>query len=311
MTTSQSWLDVVAQRLGPPIMTTGDEVRFNCWRPDCGSGPDTHYHVYVNPRKGRFFCQRCQRGGTIDFLSRMLNLPEPEDSLSMWDSLVHEFLWGTRHTEDDYEYLAWPREYQRIVPGMEAYRYLRARGVSDRRIDHFQLGFGIRELKNRIIFPDVDVKGRLVYWVARKYGKLDYTKAPKYKNADVPRRTQVYNLGRILANGWSRKVIICEGPISANIAGLAAVATYGKYVTGDQVSRLVSAKFDEYIVAFDGDALLEGVSLATRLFRRGCKVRFIKFNRTDDPADVGSVAVRRMACTAPQWNSFSALEVLA
>lgn len=305
------WVEVVAQRLGPPILTTSDEVRFNCWRPDCGSGPDTKYHLYVNPRKGKYFCQRCQRGGTLDFLAKVLGLPPLEDSLLMWEQIMHEFLWGTQEEDEEPKFVSWPQEYNKLMPGLEAHRYLSSRGISEKKIEHYEIGFGIGELKNRIIFPDTDEDDQLVYWVARKYGKLDANKkAPKYKNADIPRKRQVYNLGRLLRRGWDRRVVICEGPISAVVAGFDAVATYGKYVTGDQISRLARVGAGEYVVAFDGDAILEGVSLATRLYRRGLNVKFVKFRREDDPASVGGTAMRRMVCQAYSWHSLSALEIL-
>lgn len=304
------WIEVVARRLGPPILTTGDEVRFNCWRPDCGDHPDTKYHLYVNPRRGRFFCQRCQRGGRLEWLARMIGVEVPEDSLLMWEQLMHEFLWGTS-TDEEMDYIVLPREYNEMMPGLEAHRYMIERGVSDKKIAFYQIGFGTGYLKNRIIFPDVDEYGKLVYWVARKYGKLDNNeKAPKYKNADIPRKRQVYNLGRLLQRGWNRRIVICEGPISANVAGFDAVATYGKYVTGDQVSRLVAVGACEYVIAFDGDALLEGVSLATRLFRRGLNVKLVKFRYNEDPASVGGQEMRRRICVAPRWHNMSALEVL-
>lgn len=306
-----SWVEVVASRLGPPILTTGDEVRFNCWRPDCGDKPDTHYHMYLNPRKGKFFCQRCQRGGSLEWLARMIGIKAPEDSLFMWEQVIHEFLWGTAEDKSESEYIAWPKEYNQMMSGLEAHRYLSGRGISDKKIDFYQIGFGTGFLKNRIIFPDVDEHSSLVYWVARKYGKLDANKqAAKYKNADIPRKRQIYNLGRLVSRGWDRRIVICEGPISAVATGFDAVATYGKYVTGDQISRLAAFGADEYVVAFDGDALLEGVSLATRLYRRRLKVKFVKFRYDEDPASVGGSIMRHKICTAPVWHSMSSLEVI-
>lgn len=307
-----SWIEIVSSRLGPPLMTTSDEVRFNCWRDDCGSGPDTKYHVYVNPKKGKFFCQRCQRGGTLDFLARLLGIDAPEDSLMLWDQIMNDYLWGTE-TEDDSEdeYVPWPKDYSTMYPGMEAHRYLLSRGITQKRIDNYQLGFGVKGLKSRIIFPDINENDRLVYWVARKYGWLDgFSNAPKYKNADIPRKRQVYNLGRILKRGWDKRIVICEGPISCITAGLDAVATYGKYVTGDQLCRISSTGAKEYVIAFDGDAVLEGVSIAMRLFRRGLNVKFIKFKNDEDPNSVGSYRMRKLICSAPRWDRYSAMEVM-
>jgi DNA primase len=198
-------------------------VRFNCWRADCGASKsrDTKYHMYINPTKGKYFCQRCQRGGSLEFLAKMLRLPSPERALSLWDKVLHSFLFGEGNAEESANAeISWP-PYHKIIPGTTAGRYLADRGISEKRINHYQIGFGSKFLKNRIIFPDTNKDGKLVYWVARTYGKHK----AKYKNATAPRQYQVFNLGRIQASGRLGRVVICEGPISAITAGFDAVAT--------------------------------------------------------------------------------------
>lgn len=307
----EGWIGVVSQRLGAPVNTNGDEVRFNCWRPDCGASPDTKHHLYLNPRKGKYFCQRCQRGGTLESLARALEISPPEDNLLSWDQAIRNYLWGESIEEEDQPSISWPQEYSPISPGFAAYTYLLERGVSNKKIEEYEIGFGVGSLKNRIIFPDVDERGRLVYWVARKYGKLDGNKrAPKYTNADAPRKFQVYNLGRIRQKGWNRRLVICEGPISALVAGLDAVATYGKYVTKEQVAKLVACQAEEYVVALDGDAILQSTSLATRLYRKGLNVKFVRFSHDEDPASVGVREMRRRICQAFPWDGISSLKVM-
>lgn len=303
-----AWVETVAKRLGPPILTTSDEVRFNCWRRDCGAdkSPDTKYHMYLNPVKGKWFCQRCQKGGSLDYLAKVLGLKSPEKSLDMWERIIHGFVFGSAKVDDEPEFVSWPSEYQPMLPGTQAHAYLSGRGISDTKISHYEIGFGIGELKNRIIFPDTDRDGRLVYWVARTYGKHH----AKYKNATAPREQQVFNLGRILARGNLSRVVIVEGPISAIVSGYDTVATYGKYVTGEQITKLVKAGFDEYVIALDGDALLEGVSLATRLHRRGLNTRFVRFNYFDDPGSIGSRETRRKIHTAEKWDEWSAIKLM-
>ncbi len=315
------WVEHLRERLGVPLFTSSDEVRFNCFRPDCGmSGTrDSKYHLYVNSTKGKWFCQRCQRGGSLDYLFSRLGLQSPENSLGLWEKLVHQFLFGDPEKVATQVQATEPLDYHPVFGGTKAHQYLSARGISDTKNAHYSTGFGTARLndypkeerdkyagKNRIIFPDYNEDGSICYWVARTYGKHH----AKYKNAKVPRERQVFNLGRIIRNGHLNRIVICEGPISAICAGYDAVATYGKYVTGEQVSRLVKAGAEEYVVAFDGDALLEAVSLATRLQRRGLKTKFVKFGLQDDPASVGSKQIRRMIGSAIPWGGFSSLEVL-
>lgn len=301
-----SWTHIIAQRLGPPILTTSDEIRFNCWRPDCGNTPDSKYHLYVNTSRGKYFCQRCRRGGSLESLAKALKLPAPSESLTVWQRVINSFLFGDKDLEEDDTYVPWPQEYEKMIPGTHAHRYLLSRGISDKKIATYQIGFGIGQLKNRIILPDIDEDGNLVYWVARTYSNHK----AKYKNATAPREKQIFNLGRIAQRGYRGRLVICEGPISAIVAGYDAVATYGKYVTGTQINRLATYGADEYVIAGDGDAVHEAVSLATRLYRRGLNVKFVRFSSDEDPASIGGLEIRRRIRNANKWHEFSAMEVL-
>jgi len=319
-----AWVEIVATRLGPPIITNSDEVRFNCFRSDCGTHEDSGYHLYLNPTKGKYFCQRCQRGGSLDSLAKILALPKPEKSLTMWSKIINGFLFGNPAEEIPSEERAQlPLDYNQVVSGTQAYKYLLGRGVTWQKILRYELGFGSKILselskesqrlyagKNRIIFPDFDRRGNVVYWVARTYGNHK----AKYKNAHVSRDDKIYNLGRIQMMGFTDRVVICEGPLSAIMAGYDSVATYGKYITGAQIQKLVNAKFGEYIVAIDGDAVSSAVSLATRLWKRGCNVRMVKFNKDEDPASVAQIggfsAIRKRILNSIKWNENSFMEVM-
>lgn len=308
---ADEWVEVLAKRLGPPIFTTRDEVRFNCWKQECGSTktPDTKYHMYVNPIAGKYFCQRCQKGGSLEWLAKALGIEAPGESLLHWERVIQSFVFGDKEPVKEVPEIQWPEEYNALFVGTKAYRYVQERGITEQMIDFYQIGFGTGFLKNRIIFPDTDKDGKLVYWVARTYAEDGKPRA-KYRNADAPREKQVYNLGRLERDNMKDRVVICEGPISAIIAGYNAVATYGKYVTGEQIDRLARFKAAEYVIAGDGDGLYEATSLATRLYRRGLNVRFARFFGDEDPASVGPAVVQQRIESALTWNSTSVLEVL-
>ncbi len=296
MRVNSSSTDSIAARLGQPVFTTGDEVRFNCFRRECD---DSKHHLYVNLGKEKYFCQKCQMGGSLENLLKVLGIPSLEQPLSVWKKVMQDFLFGSENSVAEREQVTLD-DYRTVFEGSEALRYLKSRGISQKRVYHYGLGFGVGKLRNRIIFPDYDKHGKLCYWVARTYSNH----RAKYKNATASCRDQLYNLGRMIKSGDRERVVITEGPISAIIAGYDAVCTYGKFVTGTQISKLVEFGAQETIVAFDGDALNESISLASRLFRRGLKVKFIQFAATDDPASVGPVEMRRRIRTAEAWSTF-------
>lgn len=304
---TKAWADSVSNRLGPPLFTYTDEVRFNCYRLNCGQSgtPDTEYHMYINPTKGKYFCQRCQFGGTLEYLTKLLGLPLPEENLSAWSDIMYSYLFGPDDSEESVEPVSVP-EAVSLIPGTRAISYLKSRGISDELSRLYNLMMGVGSLKNRIVFPDFSDDGTLVYWQARDY----VGRNPKYRNATSPNNSLLYNLGRWKVWGL-KSVAICEGVISAISTGCDAVATYGKYVTGGQVDALVDLKAEEYIVAFDGDALEFGISLASRLRKRYCKTRILKLPRDKDPNDLGHADMRARLVDAIEFNSeFDAIRMV-
>ncbi len=303
-----TWVEIISSRLGTPIYTCGDEVRFNCFTSGCrvpGRAPDTSHHLYVNPSKEKYFCQRCQRGGTLEYLTKVLGLPSsPNQDVSLWKKVISEFVYGTPHVEEADE-VDLPDDYVVMLGGSKAFKYLQTRGITWNQVEFYGLGFGTKELKNRVIFPDCDSKGNLVYWVARTYGNHKV----KYKNAPVPRTKKVYNLGRITRLGYRKQVVICEGTISANVAGYNAVCTYGRYVTSQQVELIVGLNADHYVVAFDGDAFIQNLFMATKLGRKGLNVSVVQFAYDEDPASVGYEAMQEKISKSVPWERFG-LEVL-
>ena len=315
----------LAERLGPPILTNSDEVRFCCFKSVClnSNTKDTKYHMFVNPHNGRYFCHRCDKGGKLSYLLKSLGLPTENDPLSAWSQIINSFIYGTpRDTWEDTPRARAPIDMYKMLDGSEAMQYCLNRGITPARLEFYDVGIGTARMMEipkekkglyagagRVVFPDYSKSGDIVYWVARSYTGRH---PAKYKNAEVPRVDQIFNLGRLEKRGYKNRLIICEGPISAILAGYDAVCTYGKHVSGEQVQRLIDFKANEYIIAFDGDAIPTGVSLASRLFMRGAPVRFIKFDRPeDDPASVGTDRMRELVRTSLKWTPLTPALLLA
>ena len=308
MRPDKAWATVLGDRLGQPLFASGSEVRFNCFRNDCGNSgeKDSHYHMYVNTDKGKYFCQKCQRGGTLEWLAEFLGVTPPEDNLSLWNEVINDFLFGSKE-EKAVEAPVEQPEMMDLVPGTTALRYLSERGISQLRIRAFDIKMGIGKLRNRVVFPDYSDSGELEYWVARDYVGRD----PKYRNSKSPRVNKIYNSSRWIRCQRFSQVIICEGVISSIVTGYDTVATYGKYVTGGQVERLCEMNADTYVVAFDGDAVAEAISLASRLCKRGKCTKIVKFPYDKDPADLGCRETRSRVREASKFsNPFDAVKVM-
>ena len=206
--------------------------------------------------------------------------------------------------------------------GEHGLTYLQNRGLSQRTLTNFGLGFApnswdglITELsaqgydkrdlldaglavsnkdgriydrfRNRVMFPIIDVRGNVIGFG----GRVMDDSTPKYLNSpDTP----VYNKSRnvfalnIAKGSKAGRVILTEGymdTISLHQAGFdSAVASLGTALT-EEHGQLLSRYFKEAIIAYDGDGA--GVAAAQRailiLEKAGLKVRVLRVTGAKDP----------------------------
>lgn len=136
---------------------------------------------------------------------------------------------------------------------------------------------------DRIVFPAWERDGSLRYWQARATWPASDDEARGRRHIKVlnpprldddPRLTSehaVYNLHRAAALGRGH-VVLCEGPISAMLAGDDAVALWGKQLYDGQLREIIDAGVRSVDVMFDGPterepegALSEALEVARRL----------------------------------------------
>ena len=206
--------------------------------------------------------------------------------------------------------------------GLQGLTYLRKRGLSQRTLTRFGLGFAPnrwdaliealskegyekRDLldaglavnnkdgriydrfRNRVIFPIIDIRGDVIGFG----GRVMDDSTPKYLNSpDTP----VYNKSRnvfalnIAKKSKAGRVILTEGymdTISLHQAGFdSAVASLGTSLTPEH-AQLLSRYFPEAIISYDGDRA--GIAAAQRaiplLEKAGLKVRVLQVTGAKDP----------------------------
>lgn len=258
------------------------------------------FNVYTE--NGSFYCFGCGVGGdVISFEMKIENLdyvdavkalaqragmemPENsyDDSLSKLRNRVYEanreaarFYFSTLYSAN----------------GAKGLEYFYSRGLSDRTIRHFGLGFAddnwtslcshLRSLgfkdnelvasnlavqrrngngiydrfTNRVMFPIIDLRGNVIAFG----GRIMTDEKPKYLNtSDTPVFKKSANLFSLnnAKNSGTRTLILCEGymdVIAVNQAGfINAVATLGTALTSEQ-AVLMKRYADEVIICYDAD----------------------------------------------------------
>ena len=154
--------------------------------------------------------------------------------------------------------------------GNDLYRYLKSKGISDELLAQSGL-MNVDEKKgmydkfwNRVIFPIMDVNGRVIGFGGRVMGdgKPKYLNSPETKVFDKSRNLYGLNIARTSRKKYMR---VCEGymdVIAMHQAGFTnAVASLGTALTSQHAS-LLKRYTDEVILTYDSDEA--GVKAALR-----------------------------------------------
>ena len=290
------------------------------------------FNIYTE--NGSFYCFGCGVGGdvitfvmkienldymeAVKFLAERAGMSMPEDD---YDDSVSKL--RTRIYEANREAARFFYAKLMSKEGAEGLAYLRNRGLADRTIRHFGLGFAPDErfalgnhlrsrgftenemiaanlvfksrsgnsvldrFYNRVMFPIIDVRGNVIAFG----GRIMTDQKPKYLNtSDTLVFNKSYNLFSLnnAKNSKSDSLILCEGymdVISLNQAGFTnAVATLGTALTADQAA-LMKRYCKEVIICYDADeAGQKATARAIDILRRaGLVVKVISIPDGKDP----------------------------
>jgi DNA primase len=292
------------EKLGWSIEASNGELRFCCPLCESKTGkPDHKHHLYVNLDKGVFNCFRCGTSGSLDYLARMLgvsgfDLESDEETVATVEKLRENFeaLRPIKLRPMVFSELQLPDGYVPINEEHLAWDYLVGRGVKPEDIKDYNLGVSPCDLYSRIYFPGYGADGKIVFYVSRCYL---YEREPKYVNPKLPdvRRSFVWNLQRIRQEDHG-SLILCEGPISAMVAGRNAVAALGKEVSVLQLNNLCRVPVETVYVALDPDAFDKALKVWRAVAARGKDSRLVVFPEGKDPADVGREGVEALVAEA-------------
>lgn len=287
---------------------------------------------FVYPENNSFYCFGCGAGGDIitfvrraehleyleavKFLADRAGMKLPEEADDPLSRLKARILEANRETARFYhETLVSPA-------GKAGLDYLRGRGLSDKTIRRFGLGFApegwdtlrnhLREkgfseqemiaaaltrqgrnggsydqFRNRVIFPIIDLRGSVIAFGGRIMGEGQ----PKYLNSpDTPvfkKSRGLFALNMAKATREPR-LILCEGymdAIAVHQGGFDnAVATLGTALTDEQ-ARLIAQYTSEAVIAYDSDAPgQKATRRAAGIFAKtGVKVRVLTMTGAKDP----------------------------
>jgi len=207
-----------------------------------------------------------------------------EDEVDITDS-VYEKIFGTVKEEE--EKIELPQEFvsltnrNLLVGGKRAKKYLLNRGLADRDIARWKIGYcASGEYKNRVVFPSFNKDGKLNYFVGRSHAD-DWM---KYKNPMVSRDI-IFNELNV---DWKERVCLVEGMFDAVKAGTNSIPLLGS--TLNERSKLfqkITENDTIVYLALDPDADKKSMEMIKAFLSHGIEVHKVDVSGYED---VGSMS---------------------
>lgn len=264
-------LDVVYDVFGGKYhkhQRTKHQISFNC--PVCDDNKNKG-NLEINYSKLLMKCWSCgeNEDGLKGSLRKLIKLYGSKKDLKLYDEVTEGYVpvFDKGKFKENYKPdLKLPKEYIRMATAkrnrefLEAYNYLKGRGINDELIDKYDIGFcHDGKYGGRIIIPSYDKDGDLNYFVARSYtGSL-----LKYNNPEVAKTDIIVNQ---LAINWDSTIYIVEGMF--DLVGLGihnCVPLLGKVLPDKLYYELLKKAKGYVVICLDPDATKDAYRIYQRL----------------------------------------------
>ncbi len=290
----------------------------------------------VYPETQSFYCFGCSAGGdAVGFIKRIENLDyidavkllAQRAGMQMPEDGVDDTLGKKRRVilNINRETARFYHSFMMSPEGVKGLEYFRSRGLSQKTITKFGLGYAPDEwdrllkhlkskgfsigdmldsgviarskkgtyydfFKNRAMFPIIDIRGNVIAFSGRELEKTGRKYINTSETLVYKKTNEVFGLNIAKESGTS-SLILCEGNmdvISMHQAGFTnCVAGCGTALTSEQV-RLINRYADEVILCYDNDdAGKKALEKAIRLFNQtDIKIRIPELSGGKDPDEI-------------------------
>ena len=274
-------LELLEQVFGNGYKLKNGEIAFHC--------KFCNHHkkkLQVNLENQRWHCWVCNAGGQkIVQLLKKLNVSQNivKNVLQLLDEYVSYDIQKEKETQHG---LSLPKCYKPLYKHSDslvrnhALKYLKQRGITQREIIRYQIGYCDDGLyQNRVIIPSYDKEGNINYFVARD---IFPDSKMKYKNPPVSRDIIPFEL----FVSWEHPIVLCEGVFDAIAIKKNAIPLLGKVPSKKLIMKIIESGVTDIYIALDNDAKDDALKLSEFMMGYGKNVYLVNMD-TKDPSDLG------------------------
>lgn len=244
------------------------QISYNCpVCDDCGNKGN----LEINYRKLVMKCWKCcdDEGGLSGSLRKLVKSYGSQRDLKLYDEITEDYTpeyIKTTYIENYKPNIKLPKETiimstaKRDHNFMEAYNYLKMRGLNDEIIAKYNLGYCTTgKYRGRIIIPSYDKDGDLNYFVARSYIGHKQT----YDNPIVSKMEIIVNQ---LSINWDSTIYLVEGMFDMMGLGLDnTIPLLGKIMSEKLYYEILKRAKGYVVICLDPDAKLYAYRIYQRL----------------------------------------------
>lgn len=270
---------------------SGDEILFNC--PFC-----SHHKpkLSINCRSYAWKCWVCDAKG-VGLRSLFKRLGRPDLAPA---SPVPQYV--PKHEETQAFRVCLPEEFKPLAPfchtfqARRAYNYVRSRGISDKEILFYKIGFAsYGKYRDRVIFPSFDEEGDVNFFTARCIGNSPI----KYLSPSTPKGYKSTVIFNELNVNWKRPVVLVEGFVDAIRAGRNAIPLCGSVLAHDsKLLHRLAVEDTQVYVALDPDARDKQLNILAMLYSYGIEAFDVNVSPYKDVGEMPLEAFRRQVTEA-------------
>jgi len=165
---------------------------------------------------------------------------------------------------------------------LQAYNYLKLRGIDDTIIEKYNIGFCDNGSHiGRIIVPSYDKKNELNYYIARSW---DPNSRAKYKNPEAEKDKIIFNEHIV---DWKKDIFLVEGVFDGFFLDN-SIPMLGKHLSELLFTTIYEKAKGDIILALDGDAFDNAVKIYRELNGGSLygRIKIIKLPKDKDVCDL-------------------------
>lgn len=263
------------------VSKKGDEVSVNC--PYCDKHRDKH-NLSVNLVKGVFHCWSCGYRGS---LYSMIKKHSKDSNINLKDILNVKIVKKEKKTNVKlYGFRKLTKSWDSIHY-FAALDYLKSRNIGKDIIEKFGIGYcEVGYYKNRIVIPNINVDGKLDFFVTRSFYDCVI---PKYLNPAIDRTNVIFGEKFL---DWNLPIVLVEGPFDCIVTPNSVSLLGSALCSTDRLSRQIFHYKQDVIVCLDNDSVgrKSSIKIAKMLFNMGIPVSVVKYPYSvKDMGDVYSI----------------------